>query len=227
MKTNGESAPRICSSRGRSNSAVIWLSTCRPRMVPIRSTTCSSSGCAVRSGRELLLDQPLVVAVGELLVAADRVVLGQRHRVVGVVAVGRAARRHHHPAYPVGQAGVEDVPAAVDVDGVLLLPRRVLAGRHDRGEVHHHLGGGLGDPRVDRGRVGDVHQHVPDAVHLGGGEPQVGADHLVAGLGEPGDHRGAEEPVAAGDQDPHADHRRRTQGCGSATARPSRPRARR
>jgi hypothetical protein len=48
MKTNGLAEPRIATSRGRSNSAVIWLRVVSPRMVPTRNTTCSSAGCARR-----------------------------------------------------------------------------------------------------------------------------------------------------------------------------------
>ena len=44
MNTNGDFDPRIFSSRGRWKSAVIWLSTRAPRIVPMRSTTCSRSG---------------------------------------------------------------------------------------------------------------------------------------------------------------------------------------
>ena len=48
MKTNGDREPATASSRRFSNSAVIWLFTDAPRMVPTRKTTCSSAGCEAR-----------------------------------------------------------------------------------------------------------------------------------------------------------------------------------
>ena len=117
----------------------------------MRSTTCSSSGRLPRSSASISSTMPLVVGVGELLVAADRLVLGDPLRVVGVVAVGRAARGDHDPSYVVGQAGVEHVAGAVDVDRTLERAGRVLARRHDRGEVDDHLGSPLVHDLVDAG----------------------------------------------------------------------------
>ena len=105
----------------------------------------------------------------------------------------------------VGQAGVEDVAGAVDVDGPFERAVGVLAGRDDRGEVDHDLGTPLVHDLVDAGRVADVHQHVVGVRRAGRvGHPQVGADDLVPGRDQPGDDRGAEEAAASGDQDSHA-----------------------
>ena len=98
MNTNGLAEPRSAISRGRSNSAVIWLRVVSPRIVPTRNTTCSSCGCVAPIVGEHLLDQALVVRVRELLVAAHRVVLGEPRRIVGVITVGRAARGDDDPA---------------------------------------------------------------------------------------------------------------------------------
>ena len=70
--------------------------------------------------------------------------------------------------------------------------------------MYDDLGRGRGDPGVDGGGVGHVHDDVPDAFDLGGGEAQVRTDHLLPGSGQAGHHRGAEEAVAAGDEDGHA-----------------------
>lgn len=136
MKTNGESAPRTFNSRGFWNSAVMWLSTCSPEDGADSQHHLLQLGVRGSQLRQHVLDEPFVVAVGEGLVAADRVVFGEppvvRHAVVRVVAVRRAGGGHHDSADAVGEAGVQHVSGAGDVDRVLTLPGGVLPRRDDR-----------------------------------------------------------------------------------------------
>ena len=100
----------------------------------MRKTTCSRSGFDDAVLREHLFDEALVPRVGELVVAAHRVGLAQPLRAVGVVAVGGAGRRHDDAPHAGGDAGLEHVARAVDIDAVLEV--MVASGVDDRGEVH-------------------------------------------------------------------------------------------
>ena len=99
MNTNGDSEPRIASTRLPSHSAVIWLRTVGPRIVPMRKHDLLEIGVRFPVLREHLLDEPLVQRVRELVVAAHRIGLAQPLRVVGVVAVGGPGRGDHDAAH--------------------------------------------------------------------------------------------------------------------------------
>ena len=95
---------------------------------------------------------------------AGRDVLGERDRVVGVVAVGRDRRRVDQPPGPLGgHRRLEYVAGAGQVD-----PRALLARSHDdERQMDHHIG--VGDQVVDRLPVQDV------ALPIGGlGPPERG-----------------------------------------------------
>ncbi len=98
--------------------------------------------------RQHFLDQPLVVRVRERFVAADRIVFGQPLRVVGVIAVGRAARGDDDLPYAGGHAGVEHVARAEHVHGVLELAVRLRARRHDGRQVHDRVDCARGQQRA-------------------------------------------------------------------------------
>ena len=115
---------------------VIWLRVVSPRMAPGRNTSWRSAGCSIRALREQLLDLPLVVRVRELGVAAQRVVLRERYRVVGVVAVRRAAAGDDELADARVDARRQHVRGAQDVDRVLELAGASLPRRDDGCEVH-------------------------------------------------------------------------------------------
>ena len=162
-----------------------------------------------------------MVGVGELLVAADGLVLGDPLRVVGVVAVGRAAGGDHDAAYAVGQAGVEHVAGAVDVDGVLELAVEPLPGVTIEARCTTTSGRRSCDHVVDAAGVASRPSATwLDAGPMGAsGTRRSRADDLVPGRDQAGDDRGAEEAAAAGDEDPSCAPPPLDGGAGGAPAR--------
>jgi hypothetical protein len=112
--------------------------------------------------RQHLLDQALVVRVGELRVAAQRVVLHERDGIVGVVAVGRAAAGIDELLDPRLEAGSQHVLGAEHVDRVLELACAALGRRHDRREVRHRVAAPALHPLAELG-IPDVAGLVADA----------------------------------------------------------------
>ena len=159
---NGASDPAIPSTTGRSNRSVIWFLTVAPRIAPGRKISCPSSGCCSPGPGQPLLDLTLVVGVGELGVAAQRIVLGQRHRVVGVVAVGGAAAGHDQLPDRGGDAAVDHVLGAEHVDRVLELTRTVGPGRHDRRQMDHAVDLEL-DQQLGETTIANIADAVLDA----------------------------------------------------------------
>src|SRR5690606_41413570 len=90
------------------------------------------------AGRHLP-DPALGAAIGDLLVAAQRLVLGDPRGIVGGVAIGGAARADDDLADPGGDAGLEHVARAEHVDRVLELARAAGPRGHDRRVVHDRV----------------------------------------------------------------------------------------
>src|SRR5690606_21642230 len=99
------------------------------------------------------LDLPLVVGVGELGIAAQRVLLVDPLRVVRMVAVGRAGAGHRQVPYPGAQAAFQYVAGAVDVD--VEVPMAVGGGLEYRGQVHY-VGDLLLLQQLGQRRVADI-----------------------------------------------------------------------
>ena len=64
-----------------------------------------------------ILDLTFVVGIGEFGIATARRVLGQGHRIVGVIAIGRAGAGDDQPLDPVGHTGGHDIARAGDIHG--------------------------------------------------------------------------------------------------------------
>ena len=112
--------------------------------------------------RQHLLHQPLVVRIGKGLVAAQRTVFGEPRRVVGVVAVGRAARADDDLLHAGGGAGDEHVLRALHVHRKLEFAVALPARRDDGSEVHHGVDLEAVE-QLDQPRRAHVGLHVLDA----------------------------------------------------------------
>ena len=96
---------------GFSNMSVIWLLHVAPRIVPGRKTSWRSSGCSRAVAGQHLLDLALVVASRRTRgCRAGRRPRASGTRVVGVVAVGRAAAGVDELRHAGGEAGSQHVP---------------------------------------------------------------------------------------------------------------------
>lgn len=171
-------------------------------MVPTRKML--ELGVILPAGGQAFLDQALVAGVGELVVAAQGVVFGQPFGVVGMIAVGGAARGHHQAAHAVSQTGSDHVFRAADVDRVLECAVVLGPRGDDRRQVDDDFDPVLGD-HLGELRVADVEGAVTDprqAIALRD-LPQVGGDDLPfdGGVGEAGDELRAEVASGSGHQD--------------------------
>ncbi len=72
-----------------------------------------------------LFNDALVVRVGELGVAAQRVGFDDPLRIVGVIAVGGTAGRNGDVAHSPGSTGLEHIRSSFYVDRIQKLPRVV------------------------------------------------------------------------------------------------------
>src|SRR5690606_838031 len=113
----------------------------------------------------------------ELVVAAQRVVLGERHRVVGVITVGGSRGGHHQTAHTVRQCGIDHVAGTDDIDGVFLLGGGVASGVDDRCQVYDDVGAVGGDEFGDAATVPDVGDLVGDRLVGPVRHMEIGADH--------------------------------------------------
>ncbi len=147
--------------------------------------------------------------LGELALGAERAEHFVRRNMVKPEPFGPAL------PFPIGTRGFEQVEGAKHIR--LDEGRGAVDGAVDMafcGEVHDRIGSMRLQHPVERGAVADVDlferisgrvRHVRHVVEAGGIGQRVEVDHIVPARNGQPDHRGPDEPGAAGDEQLHAD----------------------